>query len=205
MTRFILIRHGQTEWNRVERFRGHADLALDETGIKQAEAIAEKLSQWEIAALYSSPLRRAMMTAQALANRLGISVQPLDSLIDIDVGAWQGLSPQEAAERDNALYQQWLERPHEFRFPNGESLREVRDRVVATVDSLAKQHNEQTIALISHNMVCRVLLCFVLGLDNSHLWQLGQDVAAINIFEISEERPMLCLLNDTCPLKGLAL
>ena len=205
MTRFVLIRHGQTEWNRVERFRGRADLALDDTGIRQAEAAAERLSHWEIAAIYSSPLRRALMTAQSLASRLGLAVQPLDGVIDIDFGHWQGLSPQEAAAQDSHLYRQWLERPQEVRFPHGESLQDVQHRITAAIESLVKNHSEQTVVLVSHNVVCRVLLCVVLGLDNSHFWQLGQDVGAINVFEVGDDKPVLSLLNDTCHLKSLGL
>ena len=205
MTRFVLIRHGQTEWNRVERFRGRADLALDDTGIRQAEAAAERLSRWEIAAIYSSPSRRALMTAQSLASRLGLAVQPLDGIIDIDFGHWQGLSAKEAAAQDGQLFRQWLERPQEVRFPHGESLQDVRQRITATIDNLVKNHSEQTVALVSHNVVCRVLLCVVLGVDNSHFWQLGQDVAAINVFEVGDGNPVLSLLNDTCHLKHLGL
>ncbi len=210
MTRFVLIRHGQTEWNRtewnrVERFRGRADLALDDTGIRQAEAAAERLSRWEIAALYSSPLRRALMTAQSLASQVELAVQPLEGLIDIDFGDWQGLSPQEAAAQDRDLYKKWLERPQEVCFPHGESLQDVQHRITAAIDSLVKNHSEQTVVLVSHNVVCRVLLCVVLGVDNSHFWQLGQDVGAINVFEVSDGNPVLSLLNDTCHLKHLGV
>ena len=205
MTRFVLIRHGQTEWNRVERFRGRVDLALDDTGIRQAEAAAERLSHWEIAAIYSSPLRRALMTAQSLASQLRLAVQPLEGLIDIDFGHWQGLSPQEAAAQDSDLYKKWLEHPQEVRFPHGESLQDVQHRITAAIESLVQNHSEQTVVLVSHNVVCRVLLCVVLGLDNSHFWQLGQDVAAINVFEVGDGKPVLSLLNDTCHLKHLGL
>jgi broad specificity phosphatase PhoE len=205
LTRFVLIRHGQTEWNRVERFRGRADLDLDDTGIRQAEAAAERLPRWEIAALYSSPLRRALMTAQILASQLELAVQPLEGLIDIDFGDWQGLSAKEAAAQDGQLFRQWLERPQEVRFPHGENLQDVRQRITATIDSLVENHSEQTVALVSHNVVCRVLLCVVLGVDNSHFWQLGQDVAAINVFEVGDGNPVLSLLNDTCHLKHLGL
>jgi len=205
LTRFVLVRHGQTEWNRVERFRGRADLALDDTGIRQAEAAAERLSRWQIAALYSSPLRRALMTAQILASQLRLAVQPLEGLMDIDFGHWQGLSPQEAAAQDSDLYKKWLERPHEVRFPHGESLEDVQHRITAAIESLVQNHSEQTVVLGAHNVVCRVLLCVVLGLDNSHFWQLGQDVGAINVFEFGDGKPVLSLLNDTCHLKHLGL
>ena len=188
----------------MERFRGRVDLALNETGIRQAEAAAEKLSPRQVAAVYTSPLQRALTTAQIVAGRLGLAAQPFDALIDIDFGRWQGLSPQEVAERDGDLYRRWLDRPQDVRFPEGESLREVRDRITAVVADLAQKHSEQEVALVSHNVVCRVLLCAVLGLDNSHFWQLGQDVAAINIFAVRDDRMELVLLNDICHLKHLA-
>ena len=83
MTRFVLVRHGQTEWNRVERFRGRADLDLDEVGTRQGEAAAERVARWQTSALYSSPLRRAMRTAEIISRRLDLPVMPLDGLIDI--------------------------------------------------------------------------------------------------------------------------
>jgi broad specificity phosphatase PhoE len=144
------------------------------------------------------------MTAQVLASRLKIAVQPLSGLIDIDFGTWQGLSPKEAIEQDSKLARLWLEHPHEVCFPQGESLSDVQHRVMAAFDSLMERHSEQTVVLISHNVVCRVLICAVLGLDNPHLWQVGQDIAAINVFDVWGGRVVLSLLNDTCHLKGLS-
>ena len=203
MTRFILVRHGQTEWNRVERFRGRADLSLDETGLRQALAAALKLKDHDIAAIYSSPLKRALETASVIARQLGIPVTPSEGLIDIDFGSWQGLSPEEAATQDIELYSKWLEHPHEVRFPQGESLEEVRHRVVATVEQIAAEHSDQTVVLVSHKVVCQVLLIAMLGLDNSHFWQVRQDVCAINTFEFSAGFSTVTHLNDTCHLERL--
>jgi broad specificity phosphatase PhoE len=158
-----------------------------------------------MAAIYSSPLRRALMTAQVAAGHLGLTVQTLPGLIDLDFGDWEGLSAKEASEQDSNLFNRWLERPHEVRFPQGESLQDVRDRVTAAVEELALKHEGQTVALISHKAVCQVLICLVLGLDDSHFWQVGQDVAAINVFAVSGDKAMLSLLNDTCHLKHLDL
>lgn len=94
MTRIVLIRHGQTEWNRLERFRGRADLSLNEVGLAQAEATARRIAAaWPASAVYSSPLKRAMETAKIIAEALALAVQPLAGLMDIDYGEWQGLSP----------------------------------------------------------------------------------------------------------------
>jgi phosphoserine phosphatase len=204
LTRFILVRHGQTEWNRVERFRGRADLALDETGRRQAEAAALRLKGEQIAAIYSSPLKRTIETASIIARQLKLPVQPFEGLLDIDFGSWQGLSPEEASKQDSQLYKKWLEHPNEVRFPHGESLDIVRQRVVAGVEDVALKHEDQTVALVSHKVVCQVLMCAMIGLDNSHFWQVRQDVNAINIFELRDGSPLVMLVNDTCHLKNLA-
>ena len=188
----------------MERFRGRADLALDDTGRRQAEAAALRLKAEQVAAIYSSPLKRALETASIIAKQLNISVQPLEGLIDIDFGSWQGLSPEEAAKQDGQLYKKWLEHPHEVRFPQGESLDVVRRRVLAAVDELAAKHKDQTVILVSHKVVCQVLMCAMLGLDNSQFWQVRQDVNAINIFELRDGAPLVVSVNDTCHLKNLA-
>jgi broad specificity phosphatase PhoE len=203
LTRFILIRHGQTEWNRVERFRGRADLSLNDTGFKQADLAAEKLKSCKVAAIYSSPMKRALQTAEPIARKLNLRVQPLEGLIDIDFGSFQGLSAEEASKVDKKLLDDWLERPHLAHFPGGESLDIVRKRVLAAVAELEKRHRDQTVILVSHTVVCRVLLCAMLGLDNSHFWHVKQDVNAINIFELRDGAPLVTLVNDTCHLKGL--
>ncbi|MGB3128224.1 MAG: histidine phosphatase family protein [Dehalococcoidia bacterium] len=200
MTRFVLVRHGQTEWNRVERFRGRKDLLLDATGLRQALAAALRIKDWPVAAVYSSPLRRALETAKVIANQLDLPVEPLDGLIDLDFGDWQGLTAEEAAKQDGELYKLWVERPDQVRFPGGEGLADVHDRVVAAVEDIAVKNPDRVVVLVSHNVVCRVLLCSLLGLDNSHFWQVGQDVCAINAFEIREGVPTVTLINDTCHL-----
>ena len=203
MTRFILVRHGQTEWNREERFRGRADLSLNEMGIRQAEAAALSISGCEAAAVYSSPLKRALETAGIIAEPLGLPVKHLDGLIDIDFGSWQGLSVAEAAKQDSELYERWLEYPYQVCFPRGESLEDVRRRAVAAVEEIAARHSDQAVILVSHRMVCQVLLCTMLGLDDSHFWQVRQDVCALNGFEVGDGVPLVTLVNDTCHLKNL--
>lgn len=204
MTRLVVVRHGRTEWNRVERFRGRADIELDEVGMKQAEATAGRIGEWQVSAVYSSPLRRALNTAEVLARRFDLEVQLLPGIIDIDYGEWQGLSPDEAAAKDGALYSRWLKSPHKAKFPGGESLAGVRERAASAVDSLITRHPRETIALVSHKVVCQILILSLLGVDNSHFWQIAQDVCAVNLFEIRGGVPSALLLNDTCHLNGVS-
>ncbi len=204
MTRIILVRHGQTEWNRVERFRGRIDIELNDIGHLQAEAVARRLCKETVSALYASPLKRALQTAEPIAESCALGVQPLKALIDIDYGTWAGHSPEEVARRYGDLYQAWLDTPHLVQFPKGESLDRVRSRAWQALDKVGRRHTEETVVLVSHVVVNRVLICAVLGLSNSSFWHIGQHNAAINIFEAQERKYRLLLLNDTCHLEPLS-
>ena len=205
VTQVVVIRHGRTEWNRVERFRGRADLGLDDVGIRQAQATVERIAGWNVSALYYSPLNRTTTTANIIAGRLNITAEPLPGIIDIDYGGWQGLSPEEAAKKDKDLYTLWLQKPHLVKFPGGESLEEVRERVASSVNNLVERHPDDTIAVVSHKVVCQILILHFLGMDTSRFWQIGQDVSAVNLFEVKDNHSYARLLNDTCHLKKLGL
>ena len=203
MTRLVVVRHGRTEWNRVERFRGRADIQLDEVGIRQAEAAAARIAEWQVSAIYSSPLNRALSTAEILARPFSLEVKLLPGIIDIDYGEWQGLSTEEATAKYGDLYSTWLNSPHQVKFPAGESLAEVRERAASAVGDLIAQHPKETIVLVSHKVVCQILILSLLGLDNSHFWEITQDVCAVNLFEVRGGTPSTLFLNDTCHLKAL--
>lgn len=202
-TRIILVRHGQTAWNREERFRGRSDIPLDELGIRQAEATAARLASSGACAVFSSPLERTMMTARPIAAGLGLPVEPWEDLLDIDYGAWQGLSTAEARARDPILYRRWLEAPHLAAFPGGEGLPSVRDRIVRVIAAVLARYADRTVILVSHVVVCRVFICTVLGLDLSHFWQIRQDPCAVNAIGVREGMLVLNCMNDTCHLRGI--
>ncbi len=205
MTTIVLVRHGQTEWNRVERFRGRADVPLNETGLAQAEATGRRVAaEWRPVAVYSSPLSRAVRTAEAIAGRLGLAVQVEHGLADIDYGQWQGLTPDEARQRWPAEVDAWYNAPHLARIPGGETLDGLRERAMAAVRALAARHEGQTIALVAHTVVNRVILLAVLGLHNDRFWRLRQDTCAVNVFEVEDDVFTLALFNDTCHLRGLS-
>ncbi len=190
----------------MERFRGRADLDLDEVGVMQAELASESLTQWPVSMVYSSPLKRTMRTAYIISHSLKLRVRPLDSLIDIDFGGWEGLSPEEAELRAPKLYTRWLEKPHLVTFPGGgESLAQVRERVNNVIEMVSRLHQGETVALVSHLVVCKVLILFLLGLDNSHFWRVEQGVCAMNHFQIGCGTPVVTSVNDTCHLKDLRL
>jgi len=206
MTRIVLVRHGQTAWNREIRFRGQIDVELDEFGLKQAEATGRYVAaRWPVVAIYASRMSRATKTAEAIARAHELTVQPLEGLLDINFGEWQGLSPDEVSQRDPDLFRAWRKAPHTLHFPGGETLEIVRVRVMAGLDEVVARHPAQTVALVSHAVVNRVLLCAVLGLGNEHFWRLQQDTCAVNVFDVDKDGAFtLVLMNDTCHLQGLS-
>ena len=203
MTRIVLVRHGETEWNRVEHFRGRADVPLNETGLAQAKAMARRVAaEWRPIAIYSSPLARAVKTAEAVAWHFGLSVQIHPGLIDIDYGQWQGLTPGEAKERWPEVIDAWYNAPHTARIPGGETLDELRARAERTLNELAARHQGQTIVLVGHTVINRVILLAVLGLGNDHFWRLRQDTCAINTFEVEGGFFTIGSLNETYHLRS---
>jgi broad specificity phosphatase PhoE len=203
MTSIYLVRHGQTAWNKEEIFRGRTDIPLDETGLKQAELVGEYFKAMEIHAIYSSPLSRALQTAQKIAQFQNLKVQPLDGIIDMSFGDWEGRPHQEIRKNDSETYRQWVEEPHLVRLPGGEGLDDVRARAMAAMEDVIRDHSGKTLVLVSHRVICKVLICAILGLDNSHFWQIAQDTTAINVIQYRREKYILSLMNETCHLKPL--
>ena len=196
MTQIILVRHGETEWNVKEVFRGRIDIELNEAGLKQAQLLAKYLSDIKIDAIYSSPLKRALITAEIMANYHKLKVEIAPGLIDFDYGEWQGLPHQEVRDKYRRLYAQWLNRPDRVRMLAGESLDEVRKRAMKVVDKVIAKY-QGSVVLVSHRVVNKVLICALLGLDNSHFWNIRQDTCGITSFTYENEQFILTKHNDT--------
>jgi probable phosphoglycerate mutase len=203
VTSIYLVRHGQTAWNKEEIFRGRTDVPLDETGLKQAELAGQYFKEMEIHAIYSSPLSRAWQTAQKIAQIQTVKVEPLEGILDMSFGDWEGHAHQEIRKMDEETYRQWVESPHLVKLPGGESLDDVRGRAMAALEEVLRKHSEKTIVLVSHRVVCKVMICAILGLDNSHFWQIAQDTTAINLIQYKKGKYILSLMNETCHLKAL--
>jgi broad specificity phosphatase PhoE len=203
MIEIILARHGETEWNASEIFRGRADVALNENGLRQAELLGEYLGGGKINFIYSSPLQRAVKTAEAIARTQSIDVNIVPNLIDIDCGEWQGLSLREVKDKYPEIYQDWLDTPEQVRIPGGESLEDVRSRVVPFVENTVMKCGEGRVVLVSHRAVNKVLICALLRLDNSFFWNFKLDTGGITRFNFDGDRVTLISHNDTSYLKSL--
>jgi broad specificity phosphatase PhoE len=200
MTEIILARHGETEWNVATIFRGRMDVELNETGIREAELLAEYLSDRDIDAIYSSPLKRASRTAEIMAKPHTLKVETTPSLIDLDFGKWQGLQATEVKAKYKDLYATWLANPQQVQMPDGESLDDVRERAIGVVNTLITK-DEGIITLVSHRVVNKVLICALLGLDNSHFWNIRLDTGGITTFTYDNGQFILTKHNDTSFLK----
>ncbi|MGA2670783.1 MAG: histidine phosphatase family protein [Dehalococcoidia bacterium] len=202
MTKLILARHGETVWNVEKLYRGRTDVNLDEVGIKQAELLGKYLSNWKLEAIYSSPLRRALDTANIVARYQKIGVHIAEGFIDFDYGEWQSLPEEEAKRLYPTLHNEWHNNPHKVKMPGGESLEDVRRRATEVVNDVISKY-QGSILLVSHRVVNKVLICSLLGLDNSHFWNINLDVGGITIFNYVDGRFVLTRHNDTSHLKEL--
>jgi len=201
MVKFYLVRHGQTAWNLGEIFRGRADVPLDETGKKEVHLAGEALKGETLHAIYSSPLSRSMETAENIAKFQIKPVIPLEAIIDISYGEWEGKPVQEVQKNWPDLYQLWVQEPHKVTFPGGESLDGVRSRTMEAVKRLAKKHKDENIALVAHRVPNKVICCALLGIDNSHFWRIQQDTASTNLFTYKDGVWIISFLNDTSYLR----
>lgn len=199
-THFVLIRHGETDWNKEDRFRGRSDVGLNATGHEQALKVATQYAAVKFAAVYSSPLPRALESAAPLAADHNLQVESNADLLDIDFGTWEGLSRGEAQSKFPDVYDIWTKAPGRVRFPGGESVRQVRNRAENLLKGLSEDHLGETVALFSHRITCHVMLCFVLGLPNDAMWRIRQDVACVNEFKEREGKFVVTLLNSTAHL-----
>jgi broad specificity phosphatase PhoE len=203
MTRIYLVRHGMTEWNKEEIFRGRFDCKLNETGLAEARALEGYFRDILIESVYSSPLSRATDTAQAIAVSKGLKVAPDPAFVEIDYGEWQGLPLKEVERKYADTYRLWLERPHEVTFPKGENLTRVRTRAWEGFKRVVRENPGKTVLVVSHRGVAKVLICAALGMDNSHFWQIKQDTGAVNSIECEGKTFVVSLVNDTCHMKGI--
>lgn len=203
MLELLLVRHAETDGNAAGIFRGRADLALNDTGVAQAGLLGEFLAEVKLHAVYSSPLQRALKTAAAIASHQALEVSIVPGLIDLDFGEWQGLSGQEVKKRYPKLYADWLSQPGRVKVPGGENLEEVRRRALAVVAEILSRHGEGRVVLVSHRVINKVLICAMLGLDNTHFWNILVDTCGLTSFSCERGMFILNRHNDTSFLKSI--
>ena len=208
VTRVYLIRHGATEANRARPYRLQGrgtDLSLDELGRAQAERASGALvsSGVRLAAVYSSPLSRAMETARMVAEPHGLVPEPVEGLTEADVGRWEGLTWEDVREREPALYDRFHGDPGRVPYPEGESFSDVAERVSPVMSRLASEHPGETIAVVAHNVVNRAYLAGLLGVPIERARALRQSNGGINVIEYEDGRVQVFTVNAALHLEGL--
>jgi glucosyl-3-phosphoglycerate phosphatase len=164
MTRLLIVRHGETDWNREGRWQGHAGPGLNELGRRQAAAIATRLVHESPQVLVSSDLARATETAAAIGEVTGLAARLEPRFREVDVGEWSSLTRAEVAERYPSEFRQW-EQGTNRGYPGGETFEQLQARCLAALDDLFEQDGGRTIALVAHGGSIRALIGSVLGLD----------------------------------------
>lgn len=196
MTYLFLIRHGENDWVDTGKLAGRtADVHLNEKGYKQAEALAERLKNQPISAVYSSPLERCVETAEPLAQALGLTVTGEPGVLEVDYGQWRGAALKELSQKPEWQLVQIY--PGGFRFPEGETLREVQNRVVTTLERLRQIHAGQAIAVFAHGDVIRTALAYYLGTPLDLFQRIHINTASVSLIGFHHFGPHILRMNDT--------
>ena len=201
MADIILVRHGETDWNREGRFRGRANVRLNQEGLWEADTTAQRIAgSWSPVAIYSSPIERAHQTAQIIAARIIPVLRIVADLADVDYGEWQGLTAAEATKRNPEEMSVFRGMASRARVPGGDAFTDVQRRAVAAILTLATSHERETIVAVSHTEVNRLIILAALGGNIDDIWHVGQGTCAINVLRVTGGVIDVVSINDRCHL-----
>ncbi len=201
--KLYLVRHGQTASNREGVGLGREDVALTEFGQRQAARLAVRMAGVPLDRVVTSPLLRARQTATEFASKLSLEVEADDALLELDVGATEGMPFPEMREKYPDFLRLWAspECAH-VRMPGGESLQDLSDRLDPFVEHLHEAQAE-SLAVVSHNFTTKILLCRLLDLPLAAFRHFATDLASVSVLDVRGGRTEVLLLNDTCHLQDL--
>ena len=189
MTYLYLVRHGQTDWNIEDRWQGQIDVPLNARGRQQAEQVAAELAGEGISAIYASDLQRASQTAKALSRLTGLPVTDDPRLREINQGAWQGLLSWEVEARYADLLCQRGGSPLAIAAPGGETVLQVRQRLLAAVAEIVSRHPAQRVALVSHGFALAVLYVHYMGFPLESVWDYIPENDQWRVLEVQDSGP----------------
>ncbi len=199
--KLFLTRHGQTDWNIARRYQGHSDTALNQVGILQTEQLAERLSSETIHAIYSSDLTRAMTTAKSVAAFHGIEPHADMRWRELSFGDWEGMTYEEMSAHSPELFAAWMKDSLNISTPNGETHRQLAERVTAALHEIKNNHADQTVLIVSHSGALQTLIAATLGVDLSRYWQFRVSQASLSELNVFEDGAVINLLNDISHLE----
>lgn len=182
-TKIILVRHGETEWNKIRRFQGVSDIPLNDRGRTQVGYAQKALTDTPIDAAYASPLSRAMETASIICRDRDLDIIPEPGFMEQNVGLWEGLTYEEITSRWPGELDNWLSDPMALRIPEGERFTDVQQRAVRAFWKIADAHPGQTVLVASHMVCLSTILDHFAGLSLDHIWEHPIYNAGINVIE----------------------
>lgn len=194
-TRLLLVRHAEADPALAGRCFGRLDVPLSAAGRRQADALGAALAGIDLAAVYASPLARAFDTAAVVAAPHGLEPTPVEALRELDFGELEGLSFDEIRASRPALYRGWMETPAAVRFPGGESLADLKFRVLPAVAAIRARHEGAAAAVVAHGGPIRVVLADALGLGGEALFRLGQSHGGLSAIDWFEDLPTVQVVN----------
>ncbi|HAS04663.1 MAG TPA: histidine phosphatase family protein [Dehalococcoidia bacterium] len=195
MLKIMLVRHGETDWNRVKRVQGgSSDTPLNDIGKEQAKGLAALLAKEKIKAIYSSPLQRAVVTAKEIADLHNVSIEISHSLREIEAGELEGILSSDLGKRFSDFL---FDSDKMVKIPSGESLPEVQERGWGLINRLSAEYDECTIVLVSHYFVILSLICKVLDVQLQQINRFRMDTGSLSIITLDGESLWLQVFNDT--------
>jgi alpha-ribazole phosphatase len=195
MTGVWLIRHAEPDAAVHGRCYGSLDVCLSQAGREQAASLAERLAAEPFTAIYSSPRRRAIETAEAIATHQRLDVIIVHDFRELHFGDLEGRTYDDIAATHPELYRQWMETPTEVQFPNGESFAQMRVRALNAYRALLARHNDQTIGIVAHGGVIRIILADALGVPASNIFRIAQRYGALNLIRYFDGYPSVECVN----------
>lgn len=201
MTRLILIRHGQTDYNSEKRYCGFSNPPLNEKGIEQVERLSFNLRKTKVDKVYSSDLQRAFQSAKLIFRDL--PVEQISDFREMNFGLFEGLGYEEIIKAHPRLYRDWLRYPNQIKIPDGEGLTELNKRVNSRLSSILSENEDKTIALVTHGGPIRAILCQALRFSLKKFWQIEQEITALNIIDYPKgSAPAIIKMNDISHLSA---
>lgn len=203
--RLILVRHGESEWNRIGRYQGQEDAPLSQLGLRQAEALATRLATEHFDAIYASPLQRAKRTAEAIAEyHPDVPFTEDPALLEIHHGDWQGLYAADVRERYGEQLEEWRTYPTRVQMPNGESFSNILKRTLNFRERVAHEHpGDSTVLVSTHDVVIKILIADALGMHMDRINRLWITNASISVVEYTDDLPFLVSLSEASHLGHL--
>lgn len=205
-TTIYLIRHGECTGNRERKIKGRTDFSLNETGILQANTLAETLKDKNLQHIYSSPLSRATDTAKIICKTLNVTYETHSEFNNICMGVWENRKKTDLAREVPRLWKIWMEEPEKLVLTNAETLDKVRKRTTEALNKIVKERAGQTVAIIGHRGILKPLLAGVLAVEKPYYWRFHIDNGSYSIITYDDNRGYtLVKLNYTDHLTGIPI